>query len=300
MSRAGRKIVASEGGRANHPYNLCRLRSADRRRGASAARTVGPMVNGHSLATARLLLYETWRGGRFLCVGRKKRLLYSYVRFAAAASLIAFGSIISVGALVLVPPAVERLLVARAEISHQPATPCQRQSWLHYDRDCSSETMPRREVPSIAEPGPSKAVTIEVPSAAESVSEQSLTEAPHLASAPQASARQRDITAPDRATPVPPPGAEQRHSAKPVIKAQARLPVPKKAIRRDQAAKRSTSEALRTVRRFGDTLQDIPVSAARTFRRRWRSAGGSFAASGCGRPTDVQSNSKRPAPMSAG
>jgi hypothetical protein len=164
--------------------------------------------------------------------------LYSYVRFAAAASLIAFGSIIGVGALVLVPPAVERLLLARAEISHPP-----------------------REVPSLAEPGPPKAGTIEVASAAESVSEQPLTEAPPRASAPQAPARQADITAPEPATPVPPPAAEQRRSAKPVIRTQARSPAPKKATRRDQAAKRSTSEALRTVRRFGDTLQDIPVSA---------------------------------------
>ncbi len=170
--------------------------------------------------------------------------MYSYVRFAAAAALIAFGSIIGVGALVLVPPAVERLLLARAEISHQPA-----------------ETMPRREVPSLSEPGPPTAGTIEVASAAESVSEQPLTEAPPRASAPQASARQTDITAPEPATPVPPPAAEQRHSAKPVIRTQARSPAPKKATRRDQAAKRSTSEALRTVRRFGDTLQDIPVSA---------------------------------------
>ena len=50
-----------------------------------------------------------------------------------------------------------------------------------------------------------------------------------------------------------------------MIKAQARPPAAKKVVRRDQAAKRATSEALRTVRRFGDrdrdTLQDIPVSS---------------------------------------
>ena len=69
-------------------------------------------------------------------------------------------------------------------------------------------------------------------------------------------------------TPVPRSGAEERRGAKAVIDAQVRPPVQqvrppvqKKAARRDQAAKRSTNDALRAVRKFGGTLHDIPVSA---------------------------------------
>jgi hypothetical protein len=41
--------------------------------------------------------------------------LHSYVRFAAAAALIAFGGIIGAGAIVLVPAAIERVPAIRAE-----------------------------------------------------------------------------------------------------------------------------------------------------------------------------------------
>jgi len=76
---------------------------------------------------------------------------------------------------------------------------------------------------------------------------------------PQESAS--EITAPEQGLPVPPPTAEERHVAKPTIESQPRLPASTKAARGDRAAKRPTNEALKAVRRFGDTLHDIPVSA---------------------------------------
>ena len=45
------------------------------------------------------------------------------------------------------------------------------------------------------------------------------------------------------------------------VEAPVHLPAPKKVVRRDRAAKRPASEALSAVRRFGDNLRDIPVSA---------------------------------------
>ncbi len=166
--------------------------------------------------------------------------MYSHVRLVAAAALIGFGSIIVVGALVLVPPAVERALVTAAKSSHPPEVLAQ---------------------------GASSAVTVEVPAAPE----QPPTGSEHSATVPQASTRQGDTAARERETPVAASGTAERHGAKAVIQAQARPPVPKKAIRRDKTAKRSTNDdktakrstndALRAVRRFGDTLHDIPVSA---------------------------------------
>ena len=136
---------------------------------------------------------------------------------------------------------------------------------------------PQRDLPRMAGYGGSTAVTGETPAPAEKAPEQPSTEtarpaaAPSeparqaAAAAPQVPPRQAAVTAPERVTPASPPSAEERRVAKPMVKAQARPPAAKKVARRDQAAKRSTSEALRTVRRFGDrdrdTLQDIPVSS---------------------------------------
>jgi hypothetical protein len=245
----------------------------------------------------------------------------SFVRFAAAASLIAFGGIIAVGGLALIPSVAQRVLVAGGEMSRPPAIPCEGQTSLSFDRDCSSVT-PQRDLPRIAAYGGSSAVTGEVPAPAERAPEKPVTETERAAAVPQKSARQAIvtaperpaavpqesarqaivtaperpasvpqesarqavvtaperpatlpqesarqavITAPERVTPVSPPAAEERRVTKPMIKAQARPPAAKKVARRDQAAKRATSEALRTVRRFGDrdrdTLQDIPVSS---------------------------------------
>jgi hypothetical protein len=59
--------------------------------------------------------------------------------------------------------------------------------------------------------------------------------------------------------------AERRTAEQPEAHATIKEPTPappkKKFARREPAAKRSTSEALRTVRKFDDRLQDIPVDA---------------------------------------
>jgi hypothetical protein len=188
--------------------------------------------------------------------------LYSHLRFVTAASLIAFASMIGIGVPALLLFGVERPLVARAEISDPPAAPCRQQTWLHFDRDCLS----RRELPWIAGRGASDAVTAEVRSAADNAPERLLTESQHTAmvpqeSVPQQSVQRSDSTAPVQESPVQLPTAEERPTAKPAIEAQARLPVPKRAARRDRTAKRPTNEALNAVRKFGDTLQDISVSA---------------------------------------
>ena len=88
------------------------------------------------------------------------------------------------------------------------------------------------------------------------------TENLHGGTSPQVAAPQTSFTALERRTPGP-LRATQRQSAKPVIQAHTRLPVARKPIPREQAKERSKkkNEALRVVRRFGDTLQDIPVSA---------------------------------------
>jgi hypothetical protein len=189
---------------------------------------------------------------------------------------------IGIGVLALLTYAVERPFVAMAEISDPPATPCKQQTWLHFDRNC----LPRRNMPWIAGPGASDAVTVEIASAAGNAPELPLTESQHTAampqelahqgpvpqepmpqepmpqeSVPQASAQRSDITAPVHATPARLPAAEERPIAKLAIEAQPRLPALKKVARRDRTAKRPTNEALNAVRKFGDTLHDIPVSA---------------------------------------
>ena len=172
--------------------------------------------------------------------------MHSHVRFAAAASLIAFGSIIGGGALVLVPPAVDRLLVARAGMSHPPA-PCERQAWPHSDRDCLSVTPPPRDLPRIAAHGSLDAVTAttqipaqapaqvaaqvpiqvtaqvpihvpaQAPSPVERAPEQPLPESRHAAAAPPELARPSFITEPAQGTPAPPLVAAKPPSAKPAV-----------------------------------------------------------------------------------
>src|SRR6266852_38171 len=58
------------------------------------------------------------RQGSTFCV-RRRLALYPYVRFATCAFLIIFAGIVGVGAVVLLPRAVERLLLASTEISRR-------------------------------------------------------------------------------------------------------------------------------------------------------------------------------------
>jgi len=191
--------------------------------------------------------------------------LYAYLRVVTATSLIAFAIIISVGVLALLPAALELPLVAGEESSDPSVTPCKRQNWLPFDRNCLS----RGDLPWMAGHRPSNAATVESPSAGETAPEQPLPESQHTATVPEESAQRSDIALseqlrryialPQQVVPAPPLVAEE--PAKPAVEAPVHLPAPKKVVRRDRAAKRPASEALSAVRRFGDNLRDIPVSA---------------------------------------
>jgi hypothetical protein len=69
---------------------------------------------------------------------------------------------------------------------------------------------------------------------------------------------------PEAAAPLLAKGTDGTSStAQPDVAKPARAvgPARKKQVRREPAAKRPTGDALRTVRRFGDNLQDIPVTS---------------------------------------
>ncbi len=203
--------------------------------------------------------------------------MYSHLRFVTAAVLIAFGSLIGIGTLALLSSAVKGPLVAMTAISNPPATPCKQQTWLHFDRDCLSQP----NTPWISGREASDVVAVEAASAANNAPELPLTESQLTATVPQEPAHQElahqgpvpqksvpqesiqrsDITAPVHATSAQLPAAAERPIAKPAIEAQSRLPALKKAARRDRMAKRPANEALNAVRKFEDTLHDIPVSA---------------------------------------
>jgi len=64
-----------------------------------------------------------------------------------------------------------------------------------------------------------------------------------------------------RATPAQRPAAEERHAAQPTTGAQPRMPIAKRTARRDRATKPPPNEALNAVRKFGDTLPEIPANS---------------------------------------
>jgi hypothetical protein len=248
--------------------------------------------------------------------------LHSYVRFAAAAALIAFGGIIGAGAIALVPAALERIPAIRAE--GPPENACDPQTRLPWDRSCQMATAspqqppasaPREaanvaaaevpppartvevpppartvEVPSPARTVdvPSPARTVEVPAPARTTPEPPVRDSARAATARQAAAGEPPTFEPSllapptggtpstftSSPPVPPTlpaDAAPQSAAVPAVAAQPRAPAAnesaprasaaKKASRREQTAKRSTNtnEALGVVRRFGETLPEIPV-----------------------------------------
>jgi hypothetical protein len=216
--------------------------------------------------------------------------LYSHLRFAIAASLIAVGVLIGVGGMAFLPWAAEQPLIANG--SSGPAVP-----W-----------MPVRG-PRIASAGPSNPVALgsahnktaepvtegqsaipgpQVSVARESVEQETSKPAAAFQAAalqnpvPQtfvapppaelAPAQPSNVTEPAQETyrtPTPRPAAAQpraakakeRHTAKPAVDAQTARPALRKTARRDRTAKPPTSEALNAVRSFGDNLRDIPVSS---------------------------------------
>ena len=93
--------------------------------------------------------------------------MQSYVRFAAAAALIAFGGIIGAGAIALVPAALERIPAIRAE--GPPASACDPQTRLPWDRSCQTETALPQQPPASAPREAANAAAAEVPPPARTV-----------------------------------------------------------------------------------------------------------------------------------
>jgi hypothetical protein len=114
------------------------------------------------------------------------------------------------------------------------------------------ETVGSRPLP--ANPG-----VAEAPPTTEHEPEQASTENPRGSAPPQESAQKIDTTTEPGTTAAPVAGQE-RHVATPSVHVQARPPARKEA-RRPRATREPKNEALNTLKRFGDNLPDIPVSA---------------------------------------
>jgi hypothetical protein len=99
----------------------------------------------------------------------------------------------------------------------------------------------------------------EAPPPTEHEPEQASTENPRGSAPPQESAQKIDTTTEPGTTAAPVVGQE-RQVAIPSVHAQARPPARKEA-RRPRATREPKNEALNTLKRFGDNLPDIPVSA---------------------------------------
>jgi hypothetical protein len=219
--------------------------------------------------------------------------VYSRVPIVTAASLISLGALIAIGVPAVLPYAGERPLVAIADASRS-ALP-----WIGGSAVKAAGGEPARAVgvdvvpaaPAANPPEsllkPSRLATASPqefvpPKPAPAISMRE--EAPPPAAAPQAPVAQRPdlprqsaLTTPAPETPVqrpaavqrpavPPraalqPPAKERHAARPAAETPAEVTAPRKMTRRDRLAKRPTSEALNTVRKFGDNLQDIPVNS---------------------------------------
>jgi hypothetical protein len=208
--------------------------------------------------------------------------VYSSLRFVTAAALISFGAIIGVGVPVLLLSAVERPLVAGAsgpkipengasnavtvEVASAAGTAAEQP--LAESRPTAA-TVPQASAPQAPAPQASapqasapqavvpEALVLSEPVVLEPAPQDT---APQKTAAPEP-AQQTAATAPAPAAPVQPPAATERPAAKPAIKAQTAPPAAKKAARRDRIAKKPSTEALNAVRKFGDTLRDIPVSS---------------------------------------
>ena len=85
----------------------------------------------------------------------------SYVRFASAAALIAFGGIIGAGAIALVPAAIERIPAIRAE--GPPASACDPQTRLPWDRNCPAEAASPQQPAAGAAPREAANAAADVP-----------------------------------------------------------------------------------------------------------------------------------------
>ena len=178
------------------------------------------------------------------------------LRFAICSSLIVFGILIVGGALALLPPAVEMVVIARGERTEQferAKSPCQSQ-----DRDCLSPTTQARK-PEVATE--TNAVPVEVTSATGNVPEQVVGKIQDANPERRELSQQSEIKEPVRDMTALRPTTEEQQVEGSNVKRQTRTTAVKRSIGRVRDAKVPTNEALRAVRRFGDDLHDIPVSA---------------------------------------
>jgi hypothetical protein len=180
------------------------------------------------------------------------------LRFAICSSLVVFGILIMGGALALLPHAVETAVIARAERAEQlerAKSPCQSQ-----DRDCLSPTTQARKPEVVTE---TTTVPVEVTSATGSVAQHVAGEIQDASPERREPSQQIELKEPvrDRDTTELRPTTEERQVEGSNVKRQTRTTVVKRSNGRARDAKVPTNEALRAVRRFGDDLHDIPVSA---------------------------------------
>jgi hypothetical protein len=122
------------------------------------------------------------------------------------------------------------------------------------------ETAVATEREAIAsQPLPANPSVAEVPPTTDHEPEQASTENPRGAAPPQDSVQKIDTTTAPGTTAAPTVG-QARPVATPSVHAQARSSGRKEA-RRPRAAREPKNEALNSLKRFGDNLPDIPVSA---------------------------------------
>jgi hypothetical protein len=133
--------------------------------------------------------------------------------------------------------------------------------------------LPGRDIEVMTPPGTPSPVTADAAPAAKPADQPAPGKQPATAfaqepaPAPAATAAPAPAAAPAAVAPAPtqqaatPPTHPQRRPATAEVVKPEREPVVKRTARREPAAKRQASEALRSVRRFGDDLRDIPVSS---------------------------------------
>jgi hypothetical protein len=188
--------------------------------------------------------FDEHRGSRSGAMFRRRSAVSSHLRVATSTSLIAFGMIIGIDVLAFLVPTADRSFILTTKVSNPTEIDCDQQTWWHFDRDC----LLRRGRPWVAEHERPNAGTIDevnyVPE------QQPLTETlPAAMMGTASSIKKTDVTAPKHEVPAQLSGTKVKTG--PHIQK-------KKVARR---AKRPTNEALNAIRKFGDNLDDTPMTA---------------------------------------
>jgi hypothetical protein len=170
--------------------------------------------------------------------------LYSHMHFITAASFVAFGGLIGVGVPILLVS--ERPLVAKADISDSPASPCKQQAWLQFDRNCLS----KRDLPWTAGRGVSSTSNVDVRAEPDPAPEQPLTDSRHAAAATPESVPQEAMSGTPM-SPVPGPWEPVLRKSTPpdfVLQGLApqesasQKPAPQEPVSKEQAGQAATQE----------------------------------------------------------